>query len=408
MMRNLRLIGLVCGALLVLVACGDQVADEAPDEGAGAPATDEEATGEEATGEDAAAAGDCTLDEPVRIGVVFSQTGGAAVYGATQVAGVELAAEQLNGRGAGVTYELVIEDDASDPAQGITAYEKLINQDQVSAIIGPTLSNTMQSTGPVAQDAGVPAMGVSTTAEGITDIGEYVFRDSLTEGDVIPQTVAAANEAFGLEQVAVMYGDDDAFTVSGWEIFVQALEDEGIETTTTQTFAKGDTDFSAQLTEVRNTDPDALVVSGLAEENALILTQARDLGIDVPVLGGNGFNSPAIAEQAGDAAEGVLVGAAWNSASDAPMSQDFIAAYEEANGSPPDQFAAQAYTGMMLYAQAIESACSADRDDIREALNGLDNVPTVLGDFSFDDNRDAVHEAVVQIIENGQFAVFQG
>jgi branched-chain amino acid transport system substrate-binding protein len=412
-MDRLRLTALLTLVALVLAACGngdgaDQAADEPAEDPGATPTEDAGATptGEPGDEESPAPgdAGDCTLDEPVKVGVVFSQTGGAAVYGATQRNGVQLAADELNERG-GVTYELVIEDDASDPAQGITAFEKLINQDQVSIIIGPTLSNTAFSTDPIAQDAGVPVLGVSNTAAGITEIGEYIWRNSLTEQQVIPQTIEAAAESFGLEQVGVLYGDDDSFTVSGYETFVDALEDQGIEIVTTQTFAKGDTDFAPQLTAARNAGPDALIVSALAEEAALILQQARDLGLDVPVVGGNGFNSPAVIEQAGEAAEGVVVGAAWNSASEEPATADFIAAYEEAYGSAPDQFAAQAHAGMHLVAMAVERGCSAEPDSIRDGFGELEGVETVLGDFSFNEDRDADHPAVVQIVEGGRFAI---
>lgn len=399
-MHRLRWIVTMSVAALLLAACGadggGQAAEDATDQATGGDG------GEAAAGGD----GECTLEEPVKVGVVFSQTGGAAVYGATQRNGAELAAEQQNEEG-GVSYELIIEDDASDPAQGITAFEKLINQDQVSVIIGPTLSNTAFATDPVAQEAGVPVLGVSNTAEGITEIGDYVWRNSLTEEQVIPQTVEAAASSFGLERVAVLYGDDDSFTVSGYETFVEALEEQGIEIATTQTFAKGDTDFAPQLTAARNEDPDALVVSALAEEAALILQQARDLGLDVPVIGGNGFNSPAIIEQAGEAAEGVVVGAAWNSGASDQATADFIAAYEEAYGGPPDQFAAQAYAGMNLVAMAVESACSADPEAIRDAFGEIDGVETVLGEFSFTDSRDADHPAVVQVIEDGRFALLE-
>ncbi len=396
--RCMAVVGLFA---LLLVACGEgePTADEA------APADDDAAVEDDAADDDAAVAdAECTLDEPVPVGVVFSQTGGAAVYGESQTNAVRLAADELNERGT-VAYDLHIEDDASDPSQGITAYERLIHGEGVSALIGPTLSNVFFSAGPIAQENSVPALGVSTTADGITDIGDYIFRDALTEAQVIPQTVAAAVEEFDIERVAVLYSDDDAFTVSGYEIFVQALEDQGIEIATTQSFATGDTDFSAQLTVARDEEPDALMVSALAEEAALLLSQARSLDLDVPVVGGNGFNSPAIAEQAGEAAEGVVVGAAWNAAADDPLNEDFKAAFEDATGRQPDQFAAQAYAGMKIIAEAVERACSADPTAIRDALDGIRGLDTVLGDFSFTDNRDADHEGVTQIIEDGRFAL---
>ncbi|MDQ3030039.1 MAG: ABC transporter substrate-binding protein [Actinomycetota bacterium] len=399
-MDRLRWIAVLSVGALLIAACGGNGGGSPDAEGSDAAATGG------ATDPASQAAGDCTLDEPVKVGVVFSQTGPAAVYGESQLAGVELATEERNAEG-GVTYELVVEDDASDPAQGIPAFEKLINQDEVSVIIGPTLSNTAFSTDPVAQDAGVPVLGVSNTAEGITEIGDYIWRNSLTEQQVIPQTIEAAVGAFDLQNVATLYGDDDSFTVSGHETFVAALEEQGVDVAETQTFAKGNTDFAPQLTAARNAEPDALVVSALAEEAALIIQQAAELGIDVPIIGGNGFNSPAIIEQAGEAAEGVVVGAAWNSASDDPATADFIAAYQEAAGGAPDQFAAQAYAGMKLVAMAVESACGAEPDAIRDGFTTIDGVETVLGEFSFTDTRDADHPAVVQVVDDGEFAILE-
>ncbi|UER55611.1 ABC transporter substrate-binding protein [Kineosporiaceae bacterium SCSIO 59966] len=346
----------------------------------------------------------CEIEEPVPVGAVLSLTGAAAHYGESQRNALELAAQQLNERG-GVTYELTVEDDQTDPRQGITVFEQFASQDDVSVIIGPTLSNTAMQTNPVAQEEGVPVLGISNTAAGITDIGDYIFRDSLTEDAVIPQTVAKAKEALGLEKVVVMYSNDDAFTESGYDAFAAALEDNGIEIAETITFSKSDTDFRALLTQAREHDPDAIVVSALIEAAIPLVTQAREIGIEVPIIGGNGFNSPALMEGAGEAAEGVVVGAAWNSASDNPLNQDFIAAYTEEYGSPPDQFAAQAYAGLNLIDTAVRAGCSGERDDIKDQLGQLKDVPTVLGDFSITETRDADHPAVVQIVENGEFAV---
>ena len=402
--------------MLALAACGENgdvgAEDDAPedpdavdDDDAAADGPEDEA---EADGDDAVADDDtaCTLEEPVRVGVVFSQTGGAAVYGVSQLAAAELAAEHVNDE-TDITMELVVEDDASDPSQGITAYERLIESEEVSALIGPTLSNVFFSAGPVADDAGIPAMGVSTTADGISEIGDYVFRDSLTEAQVIPTTVEEATESLGLERVALMYSDDDAFTVSGYEVFADAAEEQGLEITTTQTFATGDTDFSAQLTAARDDDPDALFVSGLAEEASLLVPQARDLGLDVPIVGGNGFNSPAVIEHAGDDAEGVIVGAAWNAAADDEANEEFKAAYEEATGRQPDQFAAQSYAGVKLMAEAITANCSGEPDDIRDGLAGIQGSDTILGEFSFTEGGDADHVGVTQIVEDGTFALLQ-
>ncbi len=344
----------------------------------------------------------CTIDAPVPVGAALSLTGGAASYGESQRNGLELATEHLNAAG-GVTYELTIEDDQTDPRQGITVFEQLVQDSSI--IIGPTLSNGAFQAQPVAQEAGVPVLAISNTAAGITEQGEYIFRDSLTEQQVIPQTVAAAVETYGLEDVVVMYSNDDAFTESGYEVFAESLEAEGVEVTETLTFSVSDTDFRALLTEAAAAEPDALVVSALIEAAIPLVTQAREAGIDVPIVGGNGFNNPQLMADAGEAAEGVVVGAAWNSASDSPENADFLAAYEEAYGSQPDQFAAQAYAAMTIIDTAVRQSCSGEREAIREGLTTISDLPTVLGEVTINADRDAEHEAVVQIVENGSFAV---
>ena len=347
---------------------------------------------------------DCTIGSPVPVGAALSLTGGAGSYGEPQQMGLELAAEHLNAKG-GVEYELTVEDDQTDPRQGIAVFEQFTAEGGASVIIGPTLSNGGFQAQPIAQEEGVPVLAISNTADGITEQGDYIFRDSLTEAQVIPQTVAAVKETYGAESAVVMYSNDDAFTEAGYEVFADALDAEGIEVSDTLEFSVSDTDFRALLTEAEAADADLLVVSGLIEAAIPLVTQARELGIDVPIVGGNGFNNPQLMADAGDAAEGVVVGAAWNSASDNPENTAFLADFEEKYGTPPDQFAAQAFTGLMLVDTAVRSSCSGERDAIKEGLGTIDGVPTVLGDLTINEARDAEHEAVVQIVEDGTFAV---
>ncbi|HRX04845.1 MAG TPA: ABC transporter substrate-binding protein, partial [Anaerolineae bacterium] len=172
-----------------------------------------------------------------------------------------------------------------------------------------------------------------------------------------------------------------------------------------ETFAKGDTDFSAQLTKIAALEPEALIVSALAEEAANIMIQARQLGLDVPIIGGNGFNSPKLAEIAGPAAEGAISGAAWNIGNPAPENQAFVDAYRAAYGGDPDQFAAQAYTATWLMATAIKNAGSADPAAIRDALAAITDFPSPLGTYSFDANRNPVHTPVVLIVKDGKLGV---
>jgi branched-chain amino acid transport system substrate-binding protein len=350
------------------------------------------------------------LPETVTIGAVFGLSGPISVYGGSQNQAVALALEEINEAeylGEGVTLEVIVEDAPTESGEqpSINAMTKLVEEDGVVAVLGPTLSNQAFAADPVAQEAGVPVMGVSNTAGGITDMGDYVFRNSLPEASVIPGTVAQATEVLGLESVGVLYGNDDDFTVSGYEVFVEALDENGVEILAEETFAKGDVDFNAQLTNLLAEEPDAIVVSALAAEAVQIIVQARDLGYEGPIIGGNGLNSPAVIDQSGEDAEGVIVGAAWNIASPNPLSAAFTESYTEAYELAPDQFATQAYTGAWLLATAIRCADSTEGEAVRDALAAITEFESPLGSFSFDEDRNPVHEPVVQIVSEGAFAV---
>jgi branched-chain amino acid transport system substrate-binding protein len=348
--------------------------------------------------------------ETIKMGFVFSMTGGAAAYGATQKEGAELAVEQINAAaGSGLKIAPVFEDDASVPQQGTNVYNKLINGDKVAVIIGPTLSNTAKITNPIAQQIGVTVLGVSNTAGGITEIGDFIFRNSLTEAVVIPNTIKIAKEKLGLKKVVLFYGNDDAFTKSGADVFRKVLQAEGIQILSEQTFAKGDRDFSPQLTQIKAQNPDAIVCSALVEEASGIVNQARQLGIPktVRIIGGNGFNSPALIKNAGEASEGVIVGAAWNISSTRPLNVKFVDDYTKKYHHPPDQFAAQAFAGVHIAYQAAKAAGAGDnRKAIRDAMVKIRGLDTLLGQFAFTEGRDADHAPVVQEVKGGKFAVF--
>jgi branched-chain amino acid transport system substrate-binding protein len=346
----------------------------------------------------------------VKIGAALSMTGAAAVYGATQKNGIQLAVEEINAGKLvpGVKLEAVLEDDGSVKEQGINVYQRFINQYKVSAIIGPTLSTTATAADPIAQMARVPVVAVSNTAPtGITDIGDYIWRVSLTERQVIPGAMKKAQQKLGFKTAAVLYGNDDVFTKAGYDVMKSTLDALGVKILGTQTFAKPDRDFNAQITALKSLGPDILVVSALADNASAIVAQARQLGFGGPIMGGNGFNSPAFIKNAGAAAEGVLVGTAWNSASPAPANERFKKAMAE-HGYTADQFAAQAYTGVLVIAEAIRaSGGKGGRDDIKAGFARVKDLDTPLGKFSFAPTRDGQHEPAVQIVKDGKFQIVQ-
>jgi branched-chain amino acid transport system substrate-binding protein len=348
--------------------------------------------------------------ETVKIGGALSLTGPAAVYGSSQRTCIQAAVEEVNKGGTlkGVTLQAILEDDASTKEQGIALFQRFINRDRVSVILGPTLSNTATAADPLAQGAKVPVVAISNTApKGITDIGDFIWRVSLTEAQVIPGALKRLQGKLGFKRAGMLYGNDDAFTQAGYNVMRAALEAQGIAIVGTQTFAKPDRDYNAQLTALKELSPDVLMVSALAENAAGIVAQARQLGWNVPIMGGNGFNSPAFIKNAGPAAEGVYVGTAWNKVSADPANQAFIAAMK-ARGVDPDQFCAQAYTGVLVVAEAVrQSGMKGGRAEVKAGFAKVKDLPTPLGRFSFQENRDGSHEPSVQVVKGGRFEIVQ-
>lgn len=346
----------------------------------------------------------------LRVGAALSMTGAAATYGQSQKNGLEVATEEVNGSNSlqGIKLELLIEDDATSKEQGINVFQRFINTDKVGVIIGPTLSTTATAADPLAQQAKVPVLAISNTSPtGITDIGDYIWRDSLTEAQVVPGAVKKAKARLGFKSAAVLYGNDDVFTKAGYDVMKKALADEKVTVVDTQTFAKPDRDFSAQLTAIKGKTPEIVVVSALADNAAAIVAQARQLGYSGPILGGNGFNSPAFIKNAGPAAEGVLVGTSWNSASTAPANARFKELMQK-RGVNPDQFSAQAYSGVLIVAEAVRKAgYKTGRDDIKSGFAQVKDLDTPLGKFSFTPSRDAQHEPAVQQVKNGKFEIVE-
>ncbi len=346
----------------------------------------------------------------LKIGAALSLTGPAALYGAQQKAGILAAVDELNRRQyvPGVKLVAVIEDDASTKEQGIAVYQRLIAREKVAAIIGPTLSNTATAANPLAQGARVPVVAISNTApRGITDLGDFIWRVSLTEGQVIPGALKRAQAKLGFKTAGVLYGNDDAFTKAGYDVMKSALADMGVKVVGTQTFAKPDRDFNAQLTALLAQKPEILVVSALVENAAGIVAQARQLGWKGPILGGNGFNSAALIKNAGPAAEGVLVGTSWNRVSADAANQEFLKLMA-ARGHEPDQFCAQAYTGVLAIAEAARLAGGkTGREDVKGGLAQVKGLATPLGVFSFLPSRDGSHEPALQQVRGGKFEIAQ-
>jgi len=359
----------------------------------------------------------------IKLGVAHALTGGAAQYGTSIRNGFQLAADDINARGGinGNRIQLVIEDEQGKKEEAINVFKKLIFQDKVLLIFGPTLSNSMFAAGPIANAAKTVAFGTSNTALGITDIGPYIFRNSVMEADVLPVTVATATKHYKLQKVAVIYGNDDAFTKSGYDVFKQVLADQKLAVTTTETYVKGDVDFKAQLTKIKASAPDAIVCSCLAEEAANIMLQARGLGIAAPFIGGNGFNSPKLFEISKQAGNGTFIGSPWANTNPAPANQKFVVAYKQKFNAEPNQFAAQGYDALFTVAAALREVkltgnVETDRQTLRDALPKV-TLDGATGPFKFRPAKtkdgkpggyDADQKPFIYMVQSGKFVLYGG
>jgi branched-chain amino acid transport system substrate-binding protein len=355
----------------------------------------------------------------IKIGVAEALSGPAAQYGTSIRNGFVLAANEINAKGGinGDKLKLIIEDEQGKKEEAINVFRKLIFQDRVLMIFGPTLSNSAFAADPIANQAKVVVFGTSNTATGLTDRMPFVFRNSVMEADVLPVTIKEAIQHYKLKKVAVIYGNDDAFTKSGYDVFKHVLADDKIPVTATETYAKGDVDFRAQLTKIKGSDPDAIICSCLAEEAANIILQARALGLKQPFIGGNGFNSPKLFQIARTAADGTMMGTPWSSENHTPANDAFMKAYQAAYHTAPDQFAAQAYDAMHIVAQALKSIKLTGTPD-KDRLALKDALPKVkwdgaTGPFQFraapggKGGYDAQQTAVVNIAQGGKFILLK-
>lgn len=360
------------------------------------------------------------LAADIKLGAAEALSGPASQYGQSIKNGLQLAVDELNAAGGvkGNKISIQFEDEAGKKEQAIDVFKKLIFQDKVLMLFGPTLSNSAQAADPIAQAAKVVVFGTSNTADGITSIGDHVFRNSVTEADVLPETLRVAIKQAKIGKVAVLYGNDDVFTKSGYDAFKKALENLKVPVTTTETFAKGDVDFKAQLTKIKANGADAIVLSALIAEGAPIMVQARQLGIDLPFIGGNGMNSVKIFDLAKEKSDNLWVGSPWALGNQTKENQHFVVAYTQKYKSAPDQFGAQAYDAMNIVATALgkiklSGNLETDRKALRDALPAVTHLGAT-GPFKFrqamgKDGKpagyDAQQAAIVSVTKGGKYSI---
>ena len=344
----------------------------------------------------------------IPIGVVVALTGRFAdAVGIPMLNGFELARAEINNSRmlGGATITFITEDDQSESS--VEAFNKLIHQDGVSAIIGLAISDQVVHAFPIAQENGVVAFSSVSSASGLSAIGDFIFRAGLTIDILNPSGVRITQERLGYTTAATIYDESDLYSTSSHEGFQAALAENGVNVVTTEPFQKGETDFSSHLTRIMEANPEAVFISTLPPAMPLILSQGRKLGIPDSVP----FILPELSieqvQAAGDAAEGVITFIGWSSLAATPGNEDFIQSYTEKYGMDPNAWAAQSYATLHILAAAIAEAQSTDSIAIRDALANTMDLDTILGQFSFDAIGDAIYDPQILIVKDGEFAVFE-
>ena len=354
------------------------------------------------------------LSGEISIGVVLPQTGdlGPGEFGPGALVmenSFNMALEEINQSQllGDASLKFIIEDDMSTVDGAVAAFNKLIHQDKVSVILGVWTSHVARSVFPIAQENQVVAFSPVVVASGLTEIGEFIFRASHSTDVLIPEGIRVTQEKLGYQRVATIADTVDFASRISDEVHRKVFAENGIEVLTTETFETGETDFSTQLTRIKEMEPDAIFVSAQQIEVIKILTQGRELGIptDIPFI--SHVLSIDEIRSAGAAAEGAITFTSWVSTADTPGNQAFVQNYTEKYGMEPSVWAAQPYAAVYILAEAIRNAQSTDSEAIAAALAEIRDFDTILGKFSFDANGDAIYDPVVLIVKNGRLEVFE-
>ena len=340
------------------------------------------------------------------IGVVLPLTGHLAATGQLVKQGFDLALDEINAAPLSQTkLKFIIEDDTSTVAGAVAAFNQLIHQEGVSVILGPASSSATQAAFPIAQDNEVVAISPTSAARGLSAIGDFVFRIPLTTDVVIPKGIKATQAILGYQRVATMYDQTDLFSTDRDETLRETFIANDIEVLTTESFESGDTDYSAQLTRIKELNPEAIFVSALPPEKPGILIQGHQLGLSVPFVVSSLTDLEV--QAAGVAAEGAITFTGWLPTDTTPGNQAFVESYSARFGMEPTAFAALSYASVYILALAIEKAPSTDSISIREALADFRDLDTILGQFSFNANGDAIYEPKVLIAKEGKLQPFE-
>lgn len=342
--------------------------------------------------------------DTIKVGANLEMTGGSASYGISSKNAIELAFKEINEKGGinGKQLELVVADNKSEAAEATNAMQKLVSQDNVVAVIGPNLSSSVIAASAINNSAKVLDIAPMATNPYVTvdqasgKTKDFNYRTCFI--DPFQGTVMAkfATAELGVSNAAILIDNSSDYAKGLAQFFKENFVKEGGAVTAEESYLQKDTDFKATLTKIKVTNPDFLYVPGYYQEVGLIVKQARELGMNMPIAGGDGWDSAKMPEIAGAAAlNNTYFSSLYSPEDSSDINKNFVAAYEKAYGQKPDVFAALSYDSALLVAEAIKNAGSTEPAKISEAMAKINGFSGVSGSVTFDDKHNPVKSAVI-------------
>ena len=340
----------------------------------------------------------------IKVGHYASTSGSEATFGISTDNGIRLAVNEINAAGGvnGKKIEVITYDTKSDSKEAGNCVTRLITSDKVTAVLGEVASGLSMAGGAVCQQYGVPMISPSSTNPGVTAKGDFIFRVCFIDPFQGFAGAKFAKENLKASKVALLYDQSAPYSKGLRDEFKKHFEKMGGTIVSDQAYTKGDQDFSAQLNAIRTAAPDAIYVPGYYTEVGNIALQSRKLGIKVPLLGGDGWDSEQLAKIGGQAIEGCYYSNHYAPDQPTEAVKNFVEKYKKAySGQTPDGLAALGYDAAMVLADAMKKSKSLDGKDLRDAIAATRDFKAVTGTISIDKNRDAKKAAVIVEMKGG-------
>ncbi len=347
---------------------------------------------------------------PIKVGEFASLTGKEATFGISSHEGTLMAIEEINKAGGvlGRQLELLTEDTQSKPGEPATVVNKLIARDGVVAMLGEVASSRSLEAAPLCQQSKVPMVSPSSTNPKVTETGDYIFRVCFI--DPFQGTVMAnfATRTLKAKKVAVFTDVKSDYSKGLAKFFKEQFIKNGGQIVTELDFNGGDKDFKAQLTAIKGAGPDAVFIPGYYTDAALIAIQAKQLGLNVPLLGGDGWESEKLTEIGKEAVEGHYFSTHYHPDVGSSKAKVFLENYKKRwNGKLPDALAACGYDSAIVLVDAMKRAGSAEGAKVRDALAATKDFDAVTGRITLSPQRDAIKSAVILQVKGGKFAYLE-